>query len=118
MHPEIETADEEVRLATERRKQTIDRIQAVCSHPAEAIVECESYGDYIVIPPRRCCLLCGYAEEGWGCGYWKLGAWGCSNYLREYPQVSRQVMQDKYIKRLLTQYDMRDSRYGERLART
>lgn len=42
-----------------------------CSHPHEATVE----GDYTEwFRPFRVCRICGYAEQGWNVGYWKLNA--------------------------------------------
>lgn len=45
-----------------------------CPHPAEKIVEVP-YGPCDWLPataPFRVCLECGYAEQGWYCGYFKL----------------------------------------------
>lgn len=60
------------------RKQADDLINQairVCKHPKKYIVEVE-YKKYQYIDscdaPYRVCTRCGYAEEGWGCGYWKL----------------------------------------------
>ena len=58
----------------------IKSMQAACDHPKEQIVE----GGYISsewsnnhTPPFRVCKLCGYSEEGWGCGYNKLQGYNC-----------------------------------------
>ena len=40
-----------------------------CKHPAHKVVE----GRHTEMHrPFRVCQDCGYAEEGWGAGYWKL----------------------------------------------
>ena len=48
-----------------------------CKHRATSIREAKwvpsSYNDGMGLRPFRVCIDCGYAEEGWGCGYWKLG---------------------------------------------
>lgn len=59
----------------ERKKEVIRekilKAQIACSHPLKAIVE----GAYVPredghsLPPFRVCRNCGYAEEGWYCGY-------------------------------------------------
>lgn len=46
-----------------------------CRHPRAYVLEGEyepagTFGS--ADAPFRVCTLCGYAEEGWGCGYWKL----------------------------------------------
>lgn len=39
----------------------------LCPHPKDELREGRGSG-----PPWTICLLCGYAEEGWGIGGWKL----------------------------------------------
>lgn len=41
----------------------------LCSHPKGQIRRTWESGNG---PPWTICLLCGYAEEGWGVGEWKL----------------------------------------------
>jgi hypothetical protein len=45
-----------------------------CSHPLEAIYELPYKEDGWLgcFRPWLICSLCGYTEEGWGCGYKKL----------------------------------------------
>jgi hypothetical protein len=69
-------AEAEVKVAREKLRLARRKAQKSCEHPPEEIVEGayapDSYGHYHT-PPYRVCKLCGYAEEGWHCGYWKLG---------------------------------------------
>ncbi len=50
-----------------------------CSHPSDGCVEGEyepGTGWGYARPPFAVCTACGYAEVGWGCGYWRLGGRG------------------------------------------
>lgn len=53
--------------------ELVDKVQRLCDHPADGIYE----APYVPAawlsaqPPYRVCLRCGWAEEGWGCG-WQL----------------------------------------------
>lgn len=76
--------DEKAKLydAGVRFKQLVRQLQEECPHPKEDIIEGDmhrgsTYGGCGVHvstsqPPFRVCRRCGYAEEGWGCGYWKI----------------------------------------------
>jgi hypothetical protein len=54
----------------------LPEIQAACGHPEKEIVEGEhqsySFGFHGVEPPFRVCRRCGYSEQGWDCGYFRL----------------------------------------------
>lgn len=70
-------AEAEVEAARGKLKLARRTAQKGCEHPQEEIVEGEYVSDswgHNHTPPFRVCKLCGYAEEGWHCGYWKLGA--------------------------------------------
>lgn len=57
-------------------KVALAELQTACAHPLSEVVEGEYRPDpwgNNSTPPFRVCKLCGYAEEGWHCGYWKLG---------------------------------------------
>jgi hypothetical protein len=81
--------------------------QNKCSHPAGEILEAEyANGNYFTSPPFRVCKLCGYAEEGWHCGYWKL---------REdsaVPSVTRHAAMEYVIGGVITQKELNKKRYG------
>ena len=81
-----------------------EQIMVCCPH--EKVVE----GDYVPrdysdsSPCFRVCTVCGYAEEGWGAGYWKL------------QHSSANVTADtarRYVRKFVRQEDMRAlGRYG------
>ena len=54
----------------------LPEIQAACGHPEKEIVEGEyqsySFGFHGAEPPFRVCRRCGYSEQGWDCGYFRL----------------------------------------------
>jgi hypothetical protein len=88
MLEEIELLDKQLREVTANRKQRIAEIQDSCTHPFEYIREGmwrEGSSGYSSIPEFRVCTLCGYSEEGWGCGFWKLAYHG-----QEIPKLSRE----------------------------
>lgn len=61
----------------------------LCPHPKDEIRQ--SLGS--CIPSWTICLLCGYAEEGWGIGGWKLP----SGYIDHMPIPS--ISQDELMER-------------------
>lgn len=76
---EIEEIRKEIDSLTAPLYEKITKLQEEidkCVHPISHIVEGEyspdDYGWGSADPPFRVCTICGYAEEGWGCGYWKL----------------------------------------------
>ncbi|RKZ95081.1 MAG: hypothetical protein DRQ40_04490 [Gammaproteobacteria bacterium] len=75
MDTAILIAEIKLREAKENLKAARMEVQKSCEHPDEEVVEGKyepcSYAN--ATPPFRVCKLCGYAEQGWGCGYWKLG---------------------------------------------
>lgn len=73
----ILSAEAELDVAREKLRKTRRQVQKYCDHPQKEIVEGEYRSDtwgHHHIPPFRVCKLCGYAEEGWHCGYWKLAS--------------------------------------------
>ncbi len=90
------------------RKQADELIeQAIkrCKHPKKYVVEiCEkSRVTEEYDRPYRVCTRCGYAEEGWGCGYWKLA-----------PNIAVRSVRRKeveYINQFNTQEMMNKKRY-------
>lgn len=67
----------------------LDTLIAACPHKREYIIEARR------TPPYRVCMYCGYAEEGWGCGYSLLlplvysgvprwGEWDAWNFVRKF----------------------------------
>lgn len=73
----------ELRLEQEEIEKQIDKlissIKKNCKHPVSHIVEIpykprgsHDWDGEVSDPPYRICKICGYKEEGWGCGYNKL----------------------------------------------
>ena len=56
-------------------------------------------------PPFAVCRTCGYAEEGWGAGYWKLHPKECVSRDAAMMHVVRRVYQDEM--RALGRYGIR-----------
>jgi hypothetical protein len=69
-----QTLQDKQAVLEQKADALLEQIQEVCPHPVESLLEApyQSYCES-VSPPFRVCRLCGYAEEGWGCGYQKLG---------------------------------------------
>lgn len=74
-----------------KKKELVTKLQAKCKHPMKSVIEAEympSESEFFnALPPFRVCTLCGYAEEGWGCGYDKLTCPPTESY--DVPIVSR-----------------------------
>lgn len=88
----IDAAIEEVKLAEEALRVVIMGEQLTCLHPFESIVESESVEDkwgHYHTPPFLVCKDCGYAEEDWHCGPWKLTRYSkCRN--KRVPTINRE----------------------------
>ena len=87
------------------------RVQRECQHPEEHVVEApyeeDQFGGCRHSAPFAVCTLCGYSEQGWGCGYWKL------KVNSDTPQITR----DKGVRIRLTYYSQEDLnvlRFGSR----
>jgi len=89
-----ELREKEVALEKAKREYGAARInaQAECDHP-EIVEGKPRISDYLGCsdPPFRTCTECGYAEEGWGCGYNLLNK-------RNVPEVERDEA-FKYVRR-------------------
>ena len=82
-------------------------LQKSCGHPEHAQVEADYYSDGtgFSLPPFAVCTLCGYNEQGWGAGYWRLRAMGKR-------RVNRDVGRAMAKPRLNSQRDQHRERYG------
>jgi hypothetical protein len=70
----LEEIDKRLAAVKAERVALIQDTVAGCSHPLEAIYELP-YKQHEWLQADRpwlICSLCGYTEEGWGCGYNKL----------------------------------------------
>lgn len=83
------------------------RLMDKCPHHYDSLREgtfVSSGGFGSATPPLRVCIDCGYAEEGWGCGYWKLStSWELNDAI---PKLTRDEA-FKFVRRFWTQ-DMMD----------
>ena len=86
-----------------KKEKVIRAYQEKCRHPRNEII-----GSRWGSPEFRVCRVCGYAENGHGCGYWKLAP-------NEYGSVP--VMDDdearKFVLRRLTQDQINAMRHPE-----
>ena len=107
MIQEVIEIDTQITELATRRKQIIDEAHATCAHPIEARRECAHRpAEYIATsPPIRVCTICGYAEEGWGCGYWKL------KEPFSIPEIERDELM-KYVLRLYTRQELNEIRFA------
>lgn len=110
----LDDLDAQLALLQKHRTDTAKELQAACKHPIDAIVEapyqgCEHLNS---LPPFRVCRDCGYAETGWGCGYWLLAS-GVYDGLIE---LDRIVAMKLVTLRILTQDDMNALRFARTAA--
>ena len=110
----VDELQAEIDCLTRERNGTIEQLQAECDHPLAEVREIDyvpsKYGSTIL--PYRLCLRCGYAEEGWGCGYWRL----CNSKIAlekgDPPGMKREESR-KYIRTFLSQRQMSEMRFQE-----
>ena len=105
----IELLDREIAALKRDREETLLIMQEECDHPVEEWLETphkpQGYITY-ASGPIRVCKLCGYAEEGWGCGFWKL-----EDYDLDIPQIKRDTAHQNFILKLYTQRDLNAIRF-------
>jgi hypothetical protein len=71
----IKELEAELKKLTAQKEAAILALQNQCKHPKELSLDGDSVDSHfggVLFRPMRVCRLCGYAEEGWGAGYWKL----------------------------------------------
>ena len=91
-------------------KGRVKRMQELCTHPREFLVDAKyESGEFSTQRPFRVCRECGYAEEGWGSGYWKLHP----NLRDEIPELSRQIAY-KLVRTFVDQEEQWKIRRGEK----
>ena len=108
----VEAFDRQVEHLRKRRGEYIQLSQEACPHPLCEIVEGRYKTAGLVFgaqAPFRVCRLCGYAEEGWYCGYWKLNserdpAHPAGNHI-PIPELPRDAAM-KYVLRRLSQEEI------------
>ena len=102
MKERIRILDQEIKDKTAERDRLIKEHTDSCLHLEVYIVE-GRYTDYA--RPFRVCRMCGYAEEGWGSGYWKLKT------KDEVPELGRDAAW-KFVRRFLDQGEQSRLRRG------
>ena len=106
----IEQLDAQIDVLQNKRETVLLNMQAACKHPADDILEVpyeqDSLGGSYHTRPFRVCKLCGLAEQGWGCGYWKLKAFG-----EEIPRISREKARRDYVLKFYDQEDLSKLRH-------
>lgn len=103
----IERFDAKIDKLEKEREEIVARGQKYCPHPTSEILEGEyKRGHYFTSPPFRVCKLCGYAEDGWHCGYWKL------QDNDPVPSVSREMAMKYVIGGVLSQEELSKKRFN------
>lgn len=97
----IDAAIQREKMQRIKTREFIHMLQNKCKHTD--VVE-TSLGTH---PPFRVCRECGYAEQGWGCGYWKLNGPGPDT-----PQLPERVCSSLVTIRVLSQEEMNNVRYA------
>ena len=67
---ELTELDAKAKEIFQERQRVIMNAVSACNHPAESVYELPY--NLGLDRPWLVCSLCGYSEEGWGCGYTKL----------------------------------------------
>jgi len=109
---QIKDLEAQIKTLTSRKDDAIKKLQEQCKHPKELTLEgkyVDSHFGGVLFRPCRVCKLCGYGEEGWGAGYWKL-----SNSYGNVPEVSHDEAW-KHVRTFISQDQMMElGRYGEK----
>ena len=114
----IKDLEAELKKLAAQKEAAVLALQERCKHPKELALD----GDYVdshfggvLFRPMRVCRLCGYGEEGWGAGYWKLSKEiGHPASDATIPSVSHDEAW-KHVRTFVTQSQMTHlGRYGEK----
>lgn len=98
----INEFNQKITRLQQQRKDFIKSVQSECAHPVELVREAH-FVEGIIIDrrPFRVCIDCGYAEEGWGCGYRKLHG---SNY--KIPMVEQEDARSYVLGGIISQKEL------------
>lgn len=99
----IEGLDKELKKLKDRRDARLASLQSKCKHKSIYEGEYKEQVYFDSLPTFRVCSDCGYAEEGWGCGYYLLNG--------EAIQVKRDFAQ-KHVLKWNSQTEMNNKRFG------
>jgi hypothetical protein len=99
--------DSQIVSLKKKRKALISHRHKSCKHPISQIIQGKWRDNEWLHPDPefRVCKICGYAEEGWGCGFWNLAP---NNY--NIPEVSREEAR-KHVLVFLTRHQMNKLRF-------
>lgn len=104
----VRSIDRSISKLKSKREQLILDIQDKCNHPVDSILEMPykpSTHFFHATPNARVCCQCGYAEEGWGCGFWKL------NTATKVPEVDRSHAMQFYVLKMYSQKELSELRF-------
>ena len=102
----LKQIEDEIEELETKKTRLIEKMHAKCEHPNEEILEVRYHEykyDFGIDRPFRVCKACGYAEEGWGCGYKKLERFGV-----EFPTISREQAFFEYVVKYYSQDELYD----------
>lgn len=107
----FQKATKNLNKAKESYHQTRIRLQTECphNHIVEGAYAQSSDHSTRGSPPFRVCTSCGYAEEGWGCGYSFL-----NDSSREIKEISREKARKYVIGRIINNKDHSEVRFGRK----
>lgn len=108
---EFKKAKKAREITNEKYENARIKLQINCPH--NNVVEGTFYPEESSLhslPPFRVCTECGYAEEGWGCGYSFLE----DKENREIKNVSREKAKNYVLGRVIDNKDHSDARFDRR----
>lgn len=111
----LSNLQDQIRQLQSEANALIDEMINECPHPIDKIVEAAEIPEGNTLEsgdPFRVCSVCGYAEDGWGVGFYKLGKGIGSDYC--WPRkrdntieiVNRQEAENLVVKRV-SEYELR-----------
>ena len=108
----VKLADHKILTLKRRRERMILDFQKKCKHAHLNLREASPRHSVFLstLAPFRVCVACGLAEEGWGCGYFKLK----STEKRGVAQLTREEARKYAVLGVKSQNDLAEER---RLAR-
>lgn len=105
----LEAMNAAIDEAERARDEYVKEVQSTCPHPEESIREGDMDQRFgATVPPFRVCVECGYAEQDWHIGYWKLAPQTYSGIPRLSPDEAQ-----KYVARFFTQEDIVALKYPD-----
>lgn len=103
----ITDIDQQIAELKAEREELISALQKACKHDTIYEVDYIPSRFFNATPPFRVCKDCGYAEQGWNCGYWKLDT-------KEAVPIIRDEQGQKYVLKFYTQDKLSEIKYGKK----